>query len=148
MLELHNPPLYQPLPHHCEIIFVFWESFVLRSYQKVNSNFPSQEWPAAPDTKWRVPLHLEALSAGGEWPRLRGDQLHLLRLQHLQLLHLLRVLPLPLWLVCRWWVILPLLPPSKIRRCLKQIWCFLCVRPWIYYACSTFIKRKEMLSNP
>ena len=33
-------------------------------------------------------------------------------------------------------------------RCFKQIWCFLRVWPGIYYACSTFIKRKEMLSNP
>ena len=67
----------------------------------LNYLYPNlQERPAAPHSKRRKSLHLQAVSEGGERAGLRGHQLHLLRLQHLQLVYLLCLLTVPLRLVC------------------------------------------------
>lgn len=51
----------------------------------LNYLYPNlQERPAAPHSKRRKSLHLQAVSEGGERAGLRGHQLHLLRLQHVQ----------------------------------------------------------------
>ncbi len=60
-----------------------------------------QERPAAADPERWEPFHLAAVGAGDGRTQPRDDQLHLLRLQLLLLMHQLRLLALPLRLVCR-----------------------------------------------
>ncbi len=60
-----------------------------------------QERPATADPERWEPLHLAAVGAGDGRSQPRDDQLHLLRLQLLLILHQLRLLALPLRLVCR-----------------------------------------------
>ena len=59
-----------------------------------------QERHAADDPAGRVPLHVQVVGAGGGRTEPCVHQLYLLRLQLLLLVHRVRVLALPLRLVC------------------------------------------------